>query len=531
MIDPPMGELKALLDLVGLGGRCREAGGGLVYCRAPPGEGLRAAVRLHEDTGCRLTTCLAYDYRLVDGSFHVVYVFDCPRLGRYIDVDIALSDSSAESLAALIDSMQCTWCEWEARDLYGIRFRGHPGRGRLILPDSWPEDYHPLRKDAPRRPPSPVSQAPRRLRGPGMPLGPYHPALHEPEYFELEVEGERVTGVRYRGFFVYRGIEKLAEDRFGFMQVPFLAERICGICGCVHSSSYCRAVVIALGVEPPEKARYVRTLLLELERIHSHLLCTAVMLHAAGYDTGFMQLMGLREEVMSVAELLTGNRKTYSANIPGGVRVEVDRDRARGCVERAAAAALKAVKLARSFLDVSEVYTRLSGVGVLSREDAWRHGALGPVARASGIDVDVRRDHPYAAYGEVEFEVPVMDEGDALARYLLRLEEVEQSVRILRQVASSLPEKGAWRTEPPYEELRVGQAASEAPRGECIHYVITGPHGRLWRWKVRAPSYNNIPLLSLMLKGYTVADAPVIISSIDPCFSCTDRVAVVVRRG
>ncbi|NPA05219.1 MAG: hydrogenase large subunit [Crenarchaeota archaeon] len=531
MRDPPPGEtLAALLRLAGLRD-CREEGGGVVYCRAGAGEGIRAAARLHEDSGCRLTTCLAYDYRLVDGSFHVVYVFDCPRLGRYIDIDIAVSDSSIDSLAAVLETMQCKWCEWEIRDLYGIGFRGHPGRGRLVLPDSWPEDYHPLRKDAPSRPPRLERPARRRARGPGLPLGPYHPALHEPEYFELEVEGERVKGVRYRGFFVYRGIEKLAEDRFRAEQVPFLAERICGICGFVHSTTYCMAFERAVGIEVPERAKYLRSMLLEIERIHSHLLCTAVMLHAAGYDTGFMQLMAVREEVMSVAEELTGNRKTYSANTPGGVRIDPDDSLVREAVERVSRAAEKAVKLARSFLEVSEVYTRLEGVGVLGRRDAWRHGALGPVARASGIDVDVRRDHPYAAYGSLEFEVPVRDEGDCLARYLLRLDEVLESASILRQIARSIPRGPVVNRDYDYAELRVGQAASEAPRGECIHYVITGVSGRLWRWKVRAPSYNNIPLLELMLKGYLVADAPVIISSIDPCFSCTDRLIRVKRVG
>jgi len=502
---------------------------GVEYIEATRSNYRKVVEEILADKECRLSTCLAYDGRGIDGSLHVAYIFTCHRKGRHVVVDVSVDPATAtlDSLYPLTGSPACTWCEAEARDLYGIRFRGNPWRGRLVLPDGWPENLHPMRKDAPRgRPKIRVEEAARRPR-PGIPLGPYHPALHEPEYFELHVIGERVVGVYYRGFFVYRGIEKLAEDRFGFMQVPFLAERICGICGYVHSTTYCMAVENALGVEPPEKAKYIRSVLLELERIHSHLLCTAAILHTVGYDTGFMHIMHAREEVMDAAELVTGNRKTYSANTPGGVRVDVDESMARAILEKAERAVSKGVKLAREYVELGEVKSRLEEVGVLSREDAWKWGALGPVARASGIDIDMRRDKPYAAYGEVEFEVPVMDEGDALARYLLRLEEVEQSLHILRQLLRSMPSTPLRSEVTDYEPLRVGLAASEAPRGECLHYVITGKGKKLWRWKIRSPTYNNLALVPELLIGNALADAPVILMSIDPCFSCTDRVIVV----
>ncbi|NPA05469.1 MAG: hydrogenase large subunit [Crenarchaeota archaeon] len=482
------------------------------------------------DKECRLSTCLAYDGRGIDGALHVAYIFTCHREGRHIIVDVPVDPATAsmDSLYPLTGSPACTWCEAEARDLYGIKFRGNPWKGRLVLPDTWPKNIHPMRKDAPRgKPPVEPEKALKKKPRPGIPLGPYHPALHEPEYFELHVIGEKVVDVWYRGFFVYRGIEKLAEDRFLYHQVPFLAERICGICGFVHSTTYCMAVEAALGIEVPERAKYIRTVLLELERIHSHLLCTAAILHTVGYDTGFMHIMNAREEVMDAAEIITGNRKTYSANTPGGVRVDIDESMARTILEKAEKAVTKGVKLAREYAELDEVKTRLEETGILDRKDAWKWGALGPVARASGIDIDMRRDKPYAAYENVEFEVPVMDEGDSMARYMIRLEEALESLKILKQVLKDLPKTPLRAEGQDYKPFHVGLAASEAPRGECLHYIITGRGKRLWRWKIRSPTYNNLALLPNLLVDRPLADAPVILMSIDPCFSCTDRVILV----
>ncbi len=509
--------------------------GKVLYCTVNENELAVMAVRLHEYPGCKLTSCLAYDNRFIDGFFHIAYVFDCFSHNKYIVLDTRVPSPApvSNSLAQKLKCSACLWCEWEIRDLYGIEFREHPGRGRLVLPDTWPENVHPMRKDAPsiriKTPPS----APVTRRGAGkaiVPVGPYHPALHEPEYFELVVDGERVVEARYRGFFVYRGIEKLAEERFTYDQVPFLAERICGICGFTHSCCYCQAVEKALGINVPERALYIRTLLLELERVHSHLLWMAIMFHTIGYEPGFMHLMFLREKVMDVAEKLTGNRKTYGMNLPGGVRRDIDPGKAQALLGGLEKQVKKALKLARSYLEVSEARSRIEEVGVLSRYDAKKHSALGPVARASGLGVDVRKDHPYAAYGlGVDVDVKVRDEGDVLARFLVRIDETEESMRIMREVLERMPGGEIITRDYEYKPMRRGLSATEAPRGEDIHFVITGLSSRLFRWKVRAPSYNNISILPIMLEGYTLADAPVIIASIDPCFSCTDRVIVVDR--
>ena len=502
----------------------------VLYCMVELRNLPKAVARLHEYPGCKLTACLAYDYRFVDGFFHVAYILDCFSHGRYIVLDsrIPPAEATADSVAVKLGCNACLWCEWEARDLYGIEFRGHPGSGRLVLPDNWPEDNYPLRKDSKLPPGVYGGVGGRGSLEAIVPIGPYHPALHEPEYFELVVEGERIVEARYRGFFVYRGIEKLAETRFTYDQIPFLAERICGICGYTHSCCYCQALEKALCIDVPERALYIRTILLELERIHSHLLWMAAMFHAMGYEPGFMHIMLLREKVMDMAEKLTGNRKTYGMNLPGGVRRDIDAELAKKLLGEVEKSVHRALKLARSYLEIPEVRSRVEGVGVLSRYDAKKHSTVGPTARGSGLGVDVRKDHPYAAYGVgVDVDVKVRDEGDVLARFMVRVEETEDSLRIIREALNTIPPGEVLNRDIEYKPLKTGLSATEAPRGEDIHYLITGYSSRVFRWKVRAPSYNNIAALPVMLEGYSLADAPVIIASIDPCFSCTDRIVIV----
>jgi len=506
-----------------------------ILCDVIADELEEAANRLHNSGVCRFTTCLAYDNRAVDNSFHMVYVFDC-RNNLYLFLRLKLPSvlPKTRTLTRIVDAPPCVWCEWEAKELYGIEFEGHPGKGRFMLPDSWPENFHPMRKDA-SQPPRPSIRSKAVEGGWGksasLPIGPFHPALHEPEFFELVVDGEKIVDARYRGFFVYRGIEKLAEERFTCDQIPFLAERVCGICGFTHSIAYCQAVERALDIEVPRRAQYIRTLLLEVERIHSHILWAAMMFHVVGFDTGFMHLMALREEVMSIAEEVTGNRKTYSMVLPGGVRRDVKEEMLKAIVGRLERAVGKVVKLAHSYLEVSEVRSRFEEAGILSREEAFKLGALGPVARASGVEVDVRRDHPYAAYPELEFNIVVRDEGDVLARFQVKLEELVESLHIVKQIAEHIPKTPIVDRDYKYKPFAYGVGVTEAPRGENLHFVVTGYAGRIWRWRIRAPSYNNISLLPKMLKGYQVADAPVIITSIDPCFSCTDRFLVVDSRA
>jgi Ni,Fe-hydrogenase III large subunit len=168
----------------------------------------------------------------------------------------------------------------------------------------------------------------------------------------------------------------------------------------------------------------------------------------------------------------------------------------------------------------------LQGAGILTREDALGYCVVGPTARGSGVDIDVRRDHPFAAYDEMDFEVCVEQGGDIWARTLVRIRELTQSILILRQALDKLPQGEVAADLDFIEPYQVGVSAVEAPRGEVSHYVMTGEDKRPFRWRVRAPSYNNLQSIPALLRGMTIADAPISIGSLDPCYSCTERISV-----
>jgi Ni,Fe-hydrogenase III large subunit/Ni,Fe-hydrogenase III component G len=508
--------------------------GDTVLITVPP-ERLRSiAGKMFDEFKAVFRTCAGVDERPLNNHFSIIHLFTDDKAGLYVAVKSYLQPEHpvAPSISDIVPAAD--WCELEAWDLLGIEFEGRVLR-RHVLPDWWPQGVYPLRKDFKydERPTVAIARSEKlglREEAGTVPLGPYHPALHEPEYFELYVKGERVVDVKYRGFNVHRGIEKLAESRMNYQQVNFLAERICGICGFEHSTCYALAVEKAAGIEVPERAQYIRSIVLELERIHSHLLWLGVAFHLLGYDAGFMHMWRIREKAMILAEMLTGSRKTYGINLVGGVRRDVSEEKKSRVLSELRELESDFKKVVEIALSTPHVKKRLTGTGVLPREDAWRLGVEGPVARASGIDRDARRDLPYAAYKHASFKVPVYTEGDNMARALVRVMEVYESISIIEQLLDKLP-KGplmAERVEIP--PGRVGVQVVEAPRGGDIHFVMTG-NGRPYRWRVRAPTYANIPALKVMLRDQYLADAPLTLASIDPCFSCTDRVVLVRENG
>jgi Ni,Fe-hydrogenase III large subunit len=429
------------------------------------------------------------------------------------------------------------WAEAEIHDLFGIEVSGHPDPRRLILPDGFPEGVHPLRKDFPYDakvvfdgPARPMKEPP-----PGttvMRLGPFFPVLEEPSQWRLFVDGERVVGADYRGFYSHRAVEKLAEAKLSYNQVINLAERICGICGCVHSTAYCQAVEEATGLMVPRRARLIRTFILELERLQSHLLWLGIACHMVGFDFVFQQSWRVREPVMELAEYLTGSRKHFQVNLVGGVTFDITRAKAERILRTLDRVEADAAALAKALEGDDALVSRLRGVGLFTPAEVRQWGAVGPTARGSGVAVDTRKDHPYAAYDELDFSVVTHDGCDNWGRTVVRLGETFESLKLLRQCVRRLgdmPEGGLMADVPDaLPPLREGMHAVEAPRGEVFHYVRTGHAEGPDRWRVRAPSYQNIQSVPVMLKaGTTVADVPITLGSVDPCFSCTERMEVV----
>jgi NADH-quinone oxidoreductase subunit D len=355
-----------------------------------------------------------------------------------------------------------------------------------------------------------------------IPIGPQHPALKEPESFLITLRGERITDMTVRLGYNHRGIEKACEQRT-YIQDMYLVERVCGICSHSHSTCFIQAVEEIAGLEVPKRAFYIRTLIAELERIHSHLLWLGVAGHEIGFDTLLMYTWRDREAVMDILALLTGNRVNYGINTIGGVRRDITSDQIPQiltAIDTLEERTKYYVKVGTEEITLRE---RLSGVGKLSKEDAIHLGATGPTARASGVDRDTRRDDPYGAYGLLQFEVITDDHCDVYGRTLVRLGELMESYKLVRQILRQLPE-GPITVKAP-RKIPAGQAISryEAPRGEDVHYVKANGSDKPERVKLRAPTLANVQVVAHMLKDGYLADTPIVIAAIDPCFSCTDR--------
>ena len=363
-----------------------------------------------------------------------------------------------------------------------------------------------------------------------IPIGPFHPLQEEPEFFELVVEGEKVVDINVHLGYNHRGIEKIAESKT-FDQMVFLVERICGICSTSHPIANCNAVEEIAGIEIPERAKYIRSIIGEMERLHSHLLWLGLAGHFIGYNTLWMWAWKYREPILELFEAVTGNRNHYAMMRPGGVLRDIKEEHIAPLLKGLNEAEKKIGMLTKAALDDPVLAVRLKGVGVLSKEDAIAYAATGPTARASGIDIDVRRDEPYAAYGLVDWQVITQEGGDVLAKTVVRLLECFESIKIIRQCLERLREvKGEIAVK--VKEIPPGEGIGhhEAPRGETFHYVRSDGSNTPVRLKVRAPTYVNLPTCKVTVPGESVADATLILASIDPCYCCTERIITINKK-
>ncbi len=354
-----------------------------------------------------------------------------------------------------------------------------------------------------------------------LPIGPVHVALEEPMYFRLDVEGETVRGVELTAGHVHRGMEALALRRTLFQNIV-LTERVCSLCSNSHPFTYCMAVENLAGIPVPERALYLRVMAEEIKRVSSHLFNLAVLAHIIGFKSLFMHVMEVREIMQDVKETLYGNRMDLAANCIGGVKYDMDAELTRfllSSLDRVEGAVRKIAKIYGS--DVM-ILRRTRGVGLFGREDARGLAVVGPVARGSGLPLDVRREAPYAAYPRLSFEVVTEQDGDVHSRAMVRMREMEVSIDILRQCARDLP---AGPLSVLLPEIPAGEALarSEAPRGELVYYLRTDGTETPNRLKWRVPSYMNWDALGVMMKDCKVSDIPLIVNSIDPCISCTER--------
>ena len=360
-----------------------------------------------------------------------------------------------------------------------------------------------------------------------VPIGPYHPLQEEPEFFRLYVEGEKVVDIDIVIGYNHRGIEKLSESKH-FDQVAFVVERICGICSTSHPLAYVNAVEDLVKVEVPERALYIRTIIAELERIHSHLLWLGLAGHFIGYNTVWMWAWKYREPVLDCFEMMTGNRNNYAIMKPGGVRRDIKKEDIP-TLRKEMDELLPALKMFKgAVMDDPVIQARLKNIGILTRQEAIDWCVVGPTARASGIDIDTRRDDPYAAYDRLDWNVILEKEGDIFAKTVVRILEMIEAVNIIKQCLNKMPDGPI---DANIKDIPLGEGIGrvEAPRGECFHYVRSDGTNRPIRHKVRAPSYMNVASNKIAAVGGTISDAAITLAAVDPCYCCTERAAVFDR--
>ena len=501
---------------------------GEIYVTVPVADIPRIAGFLLAREDVRLVTVFAEDRTAPEGVFYNYYVFERRGSPEYLllRAPIPAENPRFPSLAPSLPAVN--WQEREIQDWFGIEAEGHPNPRRVALHDNWP-DVNPLRKSFPLdtvlAPFEGEQHVYRPTLGEGVfqiPVGPVHAGIIEPGHFNFAVAGEPILYLQLRMFYKHKGTEKLFEH----MPVPkcvFLAESVSGDSAFSHAAAFSMAVEKAGEIEVPFRAQVMRTVLLELERVYNHLADIGAIATDVGFVIANSHAGRIREIVMAVNEELTGSRMLRGMACVGGVRRDWSGQQVAqllAAVERVKDEFQHLVTLLRSSDSTRE---RLVRTGILRPDKARALGIVGPGGRASGVDLDVRRDHPYAAYGDLTWRIPVYQEGDVLHRQQVRIDEVDESLAIIRAAAENLP-AGPYRA--PVGEVPPGRcalAAVEGWRGEIVWWIRTGENNLLERCKIKDPSLNNWPALVEAVQGNIIADFPVINKSFNLSYSGTDR--------
>ena len=353
-----------------------------------------------------------------------------------------------------------------------------------------------------------------------IPFGPQHPVLPEPVHLDLVVEDEKVIEARPSIGFIHRGLEKLAEKR-DYIEFVYVAERICGICSFIHGQTYCQAIESIMNIPVPPRARYLRTIWGELSRIHSHLLWLGLMADGMGFESLFMHSWRVREKVLNIIEATTGGRVIFGSCKVGGVRRDIDSDGFKNLLADLQTIETDMREITKVFLSDRSVKARLIGVGTLTKDEAYDLGCVGPMLRASGVAQDTR-SLGYAAFDDIKVQPITRTEGDSYARCVVRCDELFQSADIIRQAVAKIPD-GEIAVKVAGKPTGEVIMRTEQPRGEVVYHLKANGTMNLQRFRVRTPTFANLPALLKVLQGCDLADVPMLVLTIDPCISCTER--------
>ncbi len=433
-------------------------------------------------------------------------------------VRLPLSETTVPSISPAVHAAD--WQEREAEDLFGLVFEGHPRLGDFVLHEEWPEGVNPMRRNFDAAKPfvhrqvDPAWQPLRIVQAPGaflMPIGPVYSDFAESAHFLLETVGEDVIRTIPRFFYKYRGVEKIAEG-CSVEHVLLLVERFSGTSAFAHSLAFCQAVETICRVEVPARAKALRVLLAELERVRHHITAITGICNSTALAVATSQASILEEEFLRLSGAFTGHRYLFGLNIPGGLSMDFSNEACQKLTETVHAllerlyVLWEMLRLSGSFLD------RLEEVGVVSRTHALSYGLVGPIARASGVARDLRQVLPYAGYETVDFTVPCEQEGDGYARLRILFREAEQSAHVMSQIATTLPSGPVL--SPPFA-VTSGSALGwvEAPRGAAFHWVRIGEDGLVARYRLTTPSFTNWHGFHLAAEDFAFQDFPIIMAT------------------
>ena len=510
-----------------------------------------AVKTLYYDIGGFISTMIPNDERQINGCYALYYAISMEGSKMTEADDFAAEDKCFITVKTLIPGSDptfpsvtplvpaCVWYEREAYDMFGLVAEGLPDKRRLVLSDDWPDGLHPLRKDAMdyRYRPDPVDHRdepdaeflfPTGDAVVDVPLGPLHVTSDEPGHFRLFCDGDEIIDADYRLFYQHRGMEKLAENRMNYDQMGYLAERVCGICGYAHAIACIEAAEKAIKLEIPLRAQAIRVICLEIERLHSHLLNIGLACEVTGNYNAFMHIFRVREYSMELAQLVTGGRKTYGNVVMGGLRRDMTNHEIKKGLEIINKLDIQISEIWDAVLEDKRQIGRWKGVGILDRQIARDFSPVGPNMRGSGFKRDNRYDHPYDFFKQIEFEVAVEHGCDVFAREMVRYKELKSSIHIIRQCFEMMPQTPIMIdpvTMIKPENFALGH--DEAPRGENVHWIMQGSAQKVYRWRCRAATYSNWPSLRYRFRGNNISDAALIVCSLDPCYSCTERVTLV----